>query len=126
MRSPSRNARGSRPTTGCGVRSCGTSPATTTSTRCWPPWSGRSTGRPGATGADDVLSGPWVRALLAGQRDDGGFGGTPYSKWTGAHWRLVSLVELAVPAGEPRAVAAAGTVLDWLTGDRHRRSVKVI
>ncbi|HEY3144293.1 MAG TPA: hypothetical protein VGJ86_24395, partial [Acidimicrobiales bacterium] len=73
-----------------------------------------------------ILEGPKVRALLAGQRPDGGFGVHPYSKWTGAHWRLVSLVELAVPAGEPRAVAAAGTVLDWLTGDRHRRSVKEI
>jgi hypothetical protein len=73
-----------------------------------------------------ILEGPKVRALLAGQRPDGGFGVHPYSKWIGAHWRLVSLVELAVPAGEPRAVAAAGTVLDWLTGDRHRRGVKTV
>jgi hypothetical protein len=73
-----------------------------------------------------ILEGPKVRALLAGQRPDGGFGVHPYSKWTGAYWRLVSLVELAVPADEPRAVAAAGTVLDWLTGDRHRRSVKTV
>ena len=35
--------------------------------------------------------------LLAGQRRDGGFGVHPYRKWTGAHWRLVSLVELEVP-----------------------------
>ena len=38
----------------------------------------------------------------------------PYRKWTGAHWRLVSLAELAIPPGEPRAVAAAGHVLAWL------------
>jgi hypothetical protein len=50
----------------------------------------------------------------------------PYGKWRGAHWRLVSLVELGVPAGEPRCVAAAETVLDWLTGAGHRRGVKVI
>jgi hypothetical protein len=56
-----------------------------------------------------------VRALLAGQQPDGGFGGHPYRKWTGAHWRIVSLAELEVPAGEPRAVAAAGRVLGWLT-----------
>ncbi|MFF0340416.1 hypothetical protein [Kribbella sp. NPDC004875] len=30
-----------------------------------------------------------------------------YRKWTGAHWRIVSLVELEVPPGEPRAVEAA-------------------
>jgi hypothetical protein len=73
-----------------------------------------------------VLQGPKVRALLTGQRPDGGFGVHPYKKWQGAHWRLVSLVELAVPAGEPRAVAAAGTVLDWLAGTGHRRGVKVV
>ncbi|MDQ3163902.1 MAG: hypothetical protein M3Q92_13940 [Actinomycetota bacterium] len=49
-----------------------------------------------------VLDGPSVRALLDGQRADGGFGVHPYGKWQGAHWRLVSLVELGVPVGEPR------------------------
>ena len=74
--------------------------------------------------ADDaarILDGRIVRTLLDAPTD-----GHPYKKWTGAHWRLVSLVELAVPPGEPRAVAAAGTVLDWLCGDAHRRSVRVI
>ena len=73
-----------------------------------------------------VLEGPKVRALLAGTRKEGGFGGHAYAKWGGAHWRLVSLVELGVPAGEPRCVAAAGTVLDWLTGRGHRGGIKVI
>ena len=51
------------------------------------------------------LEGPKVTALLAGQRPDGGFGVRPCSKWTGAHWRLVSLVERpprpASPASSP-------------------------
>ena len=67
---------------------------------------------------DRVLDGPKVRTLLSGQQPDGGFGGHPYKKWTGAHWRLVSLVELEIPAGEPRAIAAAETVLVWLTNPR--------
>jgi hypothetical protein len=71
---------------------------------------------------DRVTDGPLVRALLAGQRPDGGFGVHPYRKWTGAHWRLVSLVELEVPAGEPRAMAALDTVLDWLTAPHYRGS----
>jgi hypothetical protein len=50
-----------------------------------------------------VLSGPKVRALLDGACRDK----RAYRKWTGAHWRIVSLVELEVPAGEPRAVEAA-------------------
>ena len=71
-----------------------------------------------------ILDGPKVRALLSGQQRDGGFGVRPYPKWAGAHWRLVSLVELGVPTGEPRAVAAAETVLDWLTGAEHRRGIR--
>jgi hypothetical protein len=73
-----------------------------------------------------ILSGPIVRALLAGQHADGGYGVHAYGKWGGAHWRLVSLVELALPLGEPRAVRAADTVLDWLTGDGHRRRIVAI
>jgi hypothetical protein len=49
----------------------------------------------------EVLDGPMVRALLPGQCRDGGFGVHPYRKWTGAHWRLVSLVELGIPAASP-------------------------
>lgn len=75
---------------------------------------------------DDLLGGRIVRALLGGQGADGGFGGHAYNKWVGAHWRLISLVELGIPAGEPRAVAAADTVLAWLTGTSHRRNVPVI
>jgi hypothetical protein len=69
-----------------------------------------------------VMEGPIVRALLSGQEADGGFGVHPYRKWTGAHWRLVSLVELEVPPGEPRSMAALETVLDWLTAPRYRGS----
>ncbi|HEX9634736.1 MAG TPA: hypothetical protein VGB34_04540 [Candidatus Limnocylindria bacterium] len=73
-------------------------------------------GEPHPAELDDVLAGRTVGRLMAGQQADGGFGGHPYRKWTGAHWRLVSLVELEVPRGEPRAVAALERVLRWLTG----------
>lgn len=72
----------------------------------------------------EVLAGPKVTALLSGQQADGGFGVGYYSKWTGAHWRLVSLVELEIPACEPRAVAAAGTVLEALTPSRRRPTMR--
>jgi hypothetical protein len=73
--------------------------------------------------ADDaeILRGPKVRALLSEQRPV-----HPYRKWYGAHWRLVSLVELAVPAREPHALAALESVLSWLTGDAHRRGIKTV
>jgi len=55
-----------------------------------------------------------IDGLLQGQRPDGSFGVHPYSKWKGAHWRLVSLVELGVPTTNRAAKAAARTVLDWI------------
>jgi hypothetical protein len=73
-----------------------------------------------------ILGGPLVSALLDGQQRDGGFGAHAYAKWGGAHWRLVSLVELAVPPEEPRALRAVEPVLDWLTGDGHRRRIPTI
>jgi hypothetical protein len=74
---------------------------------------------------EEILSGPLVRGLLSGQQPDGGFGGHPYHKWRGAHWRLVSLVELGVPPDE-RVLAAVEPVLGWLTGDGHRKRIPVI
>jgi hypothetical protein len=70
--------------------------------------------------SEDVLEGEIVQALLREEE------GHPYGKWGGAHWRLVSLVELGLPAGEPRAIAATDSVLAWLTGDGHRKGVQVI
>jgi hypothetical protein len=55
-----------------------------------------------------------IAGLLSGQRDDGGFGVPPYSKWKGAHWRLVSLVELGITRTNSAARAAVDTVLDWI------------
>ena len=75
---------------------------------------------PTAAEADHVLTGPKVCALLTGQQADGGFGVHFYRKWTGAHWRLVSLAELSIPPLEPRAVAAAESVLAHF-GPDHRR-----
>ena len=65
-----------------------------------------------------VADGPRGRALLAGQRADGGFGVHPYKKWTGAHWRLVSLVELGLPPDDPRAHRALEQELRWIGQDR--------
>lgn len=56
--------------------------------------------------AAEIPSGPRVRALLTGQRGDGGFGSDPYMDfWGGTHWRLISLAHLACPGNA--AVEAA-------------------
>ncbi len=67
-----------------------------------------------------------MQALLEGQQADGGFGCHPYRKWTGAHWRLVSLIELGLPARDPRGLAAAEQVLVWLGGDDCRSHIKAL
>ncbi len=67
--------------------------------------------------ASELAAGPIVVRLLAGQRPDGGFGVHPYQKWMGAHWRLVSLVELGVQAGDSRVDAALESVLQWIGTD---------
>lgn len=61
--------------------------------------------------------------LLAGQIADGSFGCHPYRKWTGAHWRLVSLVELGLPPGHSEGVAAAETVLSWIASPSRSRVI---
>lgn len=73
-----------------------------------------------------ISNGPLVRALLHGQRRDGGFGVHPYQKWRGAHWRLISLVELGIPEGHQQACAAANQVLEWLTSEKHRKSISKV
>jgi len=71
----------------------------------------------------EIPNGPVVKTLLSGQRADGGFGVHPYQKWTGAHWRLVSLVELGIPPGFRPAVKATDIVLKWLLGEAHVSNV---
>ena len=73
-----------------------------------------------------IHRGPKVCTLIDGQQSDGGFGVHPYQKWTGAHWRLVSLVELGIPQGFRPAVRATNLVLNWLLGEAHVRNVPQI
>ena len=65
-----------------------------------------------AAARKEIPNGKRVRALLAEPRANeqktnrefathpGSFGDHPYKKWNGAHWRLVSLVELGI-TGKP-------------------------
>jgi len=70
-----------------------------------------------------IPHGPRASILLDGQQADGGFGVHPYQKWTGAHWRLVSLVELGIAQGFRPGVRATDLVLKWLLGEAHVHNV---
>src|SRR3989442_14616583 len=78
------------------------------------------------TAKKQIRNGPMVKTLLSGQQADGGCGVHPYQKWPGAHWRLVSLVELGIPSGFRQAVKATDLVLKWLLGEAHLRNVPKI
>lgn len=97
-----------------------------------------------------ILAGPKVSALLAGQQVDGGFAGytevrryrgtgrgpedllsvevVPFGgHWASARWRLISLVELGIPTGDPRVRAAAEHVVaETLDQPWHRGRPTVI
>ncbi len=74
----------------------------------------------------NITSSFFINSLFKGQRADGGFGCHPYDKWMGAHWRLRSAVDLAIPEKEKRAVAAINGVLHWLTGPEHAKNIRLI
>ena len=79
-----------------------------------------------ATDLDPAERDRLITGLLTGQRADGGFGTAHYAKWRGAHWRLVSLVELDVPSGHPAAVRSAHAVLAMWAGPRRLAAVPII
>lgn len=55
-----------------------------------------------------IPGGSIVRALLAGATTE-----NPYRKWTGCHWRLVSLADLRYPAGDDVLGPLVDTELRW-------------
>jgi hypothetical protein len=73
----------------------------------------------------EIVCGPMVSALLSGQGPNGGFDRNPYRKYTGIHWRLISLAEFGVPPSDPRAAAMAERVLAWITRGLRRAPVVV-
>ena len=60
-------------------------------------------------------------ARLRVDASDGGQPYHPYTKWRGAHWRLVSLVELGVDELDDELAPQLDRVLDWLSNPSHRR-----
>jgi hypothetical protein len=60
-------------------------------------------------------------ALVRGLSRD--YGVHAYGKWRGAHWRLLSLVDLGVEPGHQGALDAAEQALTWLTKPRRLNAI---
>lgn len=71
------------------------------------------------------LASPVVQGLLTGLRQEASLA-RPYGKWTGAHWRLVSLVELGIPPGHDAVLQAAEALLAHWTRDGRLARVVVV
>jgi hypothetical protein len=67
-----------------------------------------------------------VLDLLGSEHPDGQGVAGGYQKFRGAHWRLVSAVELGVPGGDPTALAMLDPVLDFYVSERHRKRIPTI
>lgn len=66
---------------------------------------------------DETMSSPLVRTLLTDPART-----QSYAKWSGAHWRLVWLVELGLSSGHSEALAVADVVLShWASLQRLAR-----
>jgi hypothetical protein len=73
-----------------------------------------------------IPQGEKVKNLLKGQKTDGGFAVHPYRKWTGSHWRLVSLVNLGISPDNEYAIKAARLSVDWLYSAGIKRAFKPV
>src|SRR5438477_11033505 len=63
-----------------------------------------------------IPSSPRVRQLLSQRTPDGRIPGSPYAKWTGAHWVLALLADLGYPPGDPALLPLRDQVYDaWLS-----------
>jgi hypothetical protein len=60
-----------------------------------------------------IPRGSLVSALLTGLQPGGDALSDPYRKFSGSHWRLVSLADLRFPAGDARLEPALDTELAW-------------
>jgi hypothetical protein len=67
------------------------------------------------------VSHPVREALFRGLSRD--YGVHPYSKWGGAFWRLISLVDLGVEPRHPAAVRAADATLEWVASPTRLASI---
>jgi hypothetical protein len=81
--------------------------------------------RPAADPQARALRAAIAGGAIVGRLVDGPTEFHPYQKWRGAHWRLVSLMDLGVPPDAGRLVDAYERVLAWL-GPDHERRVPVI
>jgi hypothetical protein len=70
---------------------------------------------------ESTRSSPRVARLLSLRGDDGRISGSPYAKFTGAHWVLPLLADLGYPPGDPSLLPLRDQVYErWLSHEHVR------
>jgi hypothetical protein len=67
-----------------------------------------------------------VKILLSEQDETGKIPFSPYAKWTGAHWVMATLADLAYPPEDETLVPLREQVLNWLLSEGHQKHIRVI
>ncbi len=67
-----------------------------------------------------------VVKMLAPRGEDGRFPWDAYTKWAGAFWTLLSLVELRYPPGDTGLAPLRDQVLEWLLSEQHLKNIRFI
>jgi hypothetical protein len=73
------------------------------------------------TKRNDIRTSARVAAVLAERDRNGRIPLHPYTKWTGAHWVLVTLADLGYPPGDHALWPLRDQVLEWLLDPRRWR-----
>src|SRR5439155_14726672 len=70
---------------------------------------------------EQIRRSPRVARLLSGRNAEGRIPGSPYQKFTGAHWVLALLADLGYPPGDGSLLPLRDQVYDCWLSPRHVR-----
>ncbi|RIK45939.1 MAG: hypothetical protein DCC57_16005 [Chloroflexi bacterium] len=73
-----------------------------------------------------IAASPRVQTLLSERGPDGRIPHHPYQKWSGAHWVLADLAELAYPPGDPALASLLDDEMGWLLSPAHLKKVRIL
>jgi hypothetical protein len=75
---------------------------------------------------ESVRSSPSVKTMLAPRSEDGRLVFHAYSKWRGAFWTLLQLVDLGYPSGDPTLTPLFDQCYEWLLEPTRLKKIPLI
>lgn len=75
---------------------------------------------------EEIRSSPRVSSMLGLRQENGRFPWHAYSKWRGAFWTLLQLVDLGYPPGDNGLIPLREQVLEWLLDEDRIKRIPLI